>query len=582
MSNAVFIADTRAFLIGTVLIQIKENTNNIDKAIIYHSGLTEAEMQRLNRIMPCIFVNYKCPLPEKLFKLESFAKFSPLMFARYEMFKYLKDFERIMYIDTDILIQKNINELIYEADKTGFAMISESAFDNSYSSLDINATNFRSPIFKYKMDSILYCSALIVINRSIGNWEKYPDWCYSKTEEFAKKLNLPDQGILNLFIQEFDIKVKSISSSKYALYPKHGRDCSNASILHSWGSRKFWNSWYLFQKYPMWNEYYKKWVNLGGCQNPAELKPDISVIIPAYKPNLEFFSECMESLFNQKRYGFDYDNFEIIIVAEPFNIEELTDFVKKYDDPRIKLLINETRLGISASLNRGIKEACGKYIARMDDDDIASDDRLYSQFELLESRPDIHLCTSNHYYFGDMNEGRKAQRGEDAKALALLTCPFDHPTVMFRKDFFEKNNLFYDESRFFVEDWELWCRAFDKGMKVEAIDRFLLKHRWYNGQAGQNNMTERIMLLQRGNNIYKNFGIIVSNSACRDISPYRGKIKKIKMFRLTLLMCRIFTVNLFKKKYNNIALLKILLWRLNEAWTGNAIPKKLKKMKAPF
>ena len=95
-------------------------------------------------------------------------------------------------------------------------------------------------------------------------------------------------------------------------------------------------------------------------------------------------------------------------------------------------------------------------------------------------------------------------------------------------------------------------------------------------------MTERMMLLQRGTNIYKQFGIALTNSECRDISPYNGKIKKIKIFRLIRIISTILIMNLVKHRYKNTALLKVLMWRLHEAWTGKVISKKLKKMKEPF
>lgn len=568
MRNALFVADTRAHLIGALLEQIKEKSpNTFDEAIVYYTSLNENEKSALNEIMPCRFVEYKCPVSKRFFKLKQFKNFTALMFARYEMFNYLDEFDRIVWLDTDVLIQQDLDELVKMADATGFAMLQECVEDYSYSCGNINLSNFLKPLDDYRMDTELYSSGTIVLSKKLINFEKYTNWCYKKTEEYAKKLFFPDQAIFNILIQEFKINVKTISNSKYCCYPALGKDCSNAAIIHSWGCRKFWNNWYLHLKYPQWFNAYKKWLKRIDSNDEIEIKPEVSVVIPSYKPNIKYFKQCLDSLMNQKLTYENYDNFEIIIVAEPFNQKEIKALIDGYNDPRVKLIFNKEKLNISKSLNIGIKEAKGEFIARIDDDDIAFANRLYLQAQYLRNDSKTHLCTTDFVYFQDMNEIRIARSKDGLKALSLLTCPFDHPTVMFRKDFFVDNNLFYDENRSFCEDWDLWNRAFEKGMIAGGLNKILTKHRWHNGSAGQDNKTFELMNKTAAANFSK-LGLELNEKESSLVRFYTGIVSKEDYLILENIFKQALKLNKTKKIYNQNELKRLFKIRLKEARKG--------------
>ena len=570
--NAIFLADTRPEMLGTMLMQIKmTNLNLFDKAIIYYDKLTQQQKKIMNDIIPCEFVKYNDnQIPTKLFNENyNFKRFTNFMFARYNMFQYLDEYENVIWMDTDIAIQGSLEELIKKAKKTGIAMLREDETNKSSLKTDINRTNFIVDIPNYDMNTYLYCSGIIVINKKLKNYSKLKDYLYKKTIEYADYLNLPDQGALNLMIQDFKMNVTPIGDNgKYGVYPLVGKDCSKAIVIHSWGKNKFWNSWYLYNKYPAWKNAYQEWINVGGTKLKKEIAPDISIVIPVYKPKLEYFETQLNSILNQTMNHYEaFTNYEIIIVSEPEESNKLQDFIYKYNDPRINLIINNKRLGIAASINVGIKKSLGKYIARIDDDDICDEKRLFKQFQYLEMNKNIDMCITNYEYFGDMNSGRAMLEGEDSKAWSLLTCPFDHPTIMFRKEFFIKNNLFYDESRHFVEDWELWIRAFDKGMKVGCISEVLYYHRWYNGQAGQNQKTVTMMRdLVRTN--FKKLSINLNEKELEIVSPWNGKVSHDDYVKLKKIFNTALKNNKQKKLYNQDSLEKVFNFRLAEAETG--------------
>lgn len=532
--NAIVLADTRPALVGTVLIQLKKtNPDLFCEAIIYYdTPISETDRKLMLEILPCRFVQYNPPIPKAILEKEDFKRFSVLMFCRYEMFLLLDEFETVTWLDTDVLIQGDLSPLIASAKKTGAAFIREDPTHKTSENTDHMDTCFLKDVPGFNMKEYLYCSGTIILSQKVKNIAGCTDWCYRKTIEWADILLLPDQGVLNAAIQKFEIKVTPVPGKVYCCYPYLGRDCSRAKIIHSWGKNKFWNDWYTYLHFPDWNMYYKTWCDKGGTKLPFEIQPKISVLIPSYRPNLKWMKECIGSLQNQTRSNWErFSDFEIIIIAEPFKIDKLKKFVDSFCDLRIRLEINETRLGIAASLNKGICLARGKYIARLDDDDLCAPMRLFTQMEYLEQHPEISLCTSDFEYFGDMNEQRISFEGDMSFAWSIFTCPFDHPSVMMRKDFFLDNQLFYDESRGYVEDWELWRRAFKRGMKVGCIHKVLFFHRWINGaSAGQTNKTAEMMQEL----IHTNFlelGIDIPDSDLSLIGPWNGRLDSAQEFQ---------------------------------------------------
>lgn len=580
MKKALLIADTRIPLIGTLLIQIKDtNPNLFDSVIIY----TEEEVDETNKkilqgIMSCRFIVYDHNFDDRILEKPRFQRFSKLSFCRYEIFRYLDEFDLVCWTDTDVVIKGDLNDLIQQACKTGFALVREDPINKSSINTDTIKTCFYdvNKLKTYDLEQYLYCSALFIVTKKTKLTIDFEQWCYKKTEEWVDILHLPDQGVINLAIQHFNIDVTPLSGELYGCYPYLNRDCTNAIIVHSWGSNKFWNDYYTNLRFPQWHIAYNKWVSMGGDELKMSSIPDISIIIPVFNPNFEEFRECLNSILDQNRNGWErYSNYEVIIISEPNEVIE--SFIKSFNDPRLRLIVNTSRLGISASLNKGILLAKGKYIARADSDDICSKNRFYSQYLFLEQHSNINMCITDYEYFGDMNEGRYCLEGAYSKAWSIFTCPFNHPTVMFRKNFIIDNSLFYDESRKYVEDWELWERCFDKGMKVGVIHEILYFHRWINSaSAGQTSETARLMCEMTYNNFLR-LGIDIRKEDLKYVSPYQGVVPNDVYGRLQKYFSDALESNRILKLYDTKALSYVFNLRLHEARYGSlpdvVIPK---------
>lgn len=182
----------------------------------------------------------------------------------------------------------------------------------------------------------------------------------------------------------------------------------------------------------------------------------ISIIMPVYNTEL-FVVDAIESIRNQT-----YQNWELIIIDDSSTDNSLK-VMKCIKDDRIKIFKNNVNMGISYSLNKGLQIANGKYVARMDSDDISKPDRLYQQYMFLCTHPevdvlgtDINLVNINgniikHYRYNENDNEIKTD-------LFFGKTPLAHPTIMFRKEIVKRVELKYDSKMDYAEDYDLYCR----------------------------------------------------------------------------------------------------------------------------
>lgn len=184
--------------------------------------------------------------------------------------------------------------------------------------------------------------------------------------------------------------------------------------------------------------------------------PEISVIIPTYKSEL-YILDAVWSVLNQT-----FQDFEIVLVNEAESDDHTIELVQLFSDRRIRVIQNKKRLGLAESLNIGICAARGKYIARMDADDLCKIDRFQLQWDYLEKHADVDVLGSA---IEVVSKGEKTklsfpQLHSTICAHLLFHLVIAHSTVMFRKSAFLKYDLHYN-SEAFGEDYELWTRAME-------------------------------------------------------------------------------------------------------------------------
>lgn len=201
--------------------------------------------------------------------------------------------------------------------------------------------------------------------------------------------------------------------------------------------------------------------------------PLVSVIMSVYNSE-KYLAEAIESILNQT-----YTNFEFIIINDGSTDKSLAIIEKyKIQDERIVLISRENK-GLPYSLNEGIEKAKGKYIARMDADDISLPTRFEEQVKFMEENSKISICGTWAEVFGkDMKTKflKQPTNNDDMKVRLLFSVCFAHPTVMIRKYILDKYNLKYNLDYVNAQDYELWSRI-SEVTTMANLPKILLKYR---------------------------------------------------------------------------------------------------------
>lgn len=205
--------------------------------------------------------------------------------------------------------------------------------------------------------------------------------------------------------------------------------------------------------------------------------PDVSVLMPVFN-TAPYLREAMDSMLSQT-----FTDFELIVLNDcsPDNAEEVLD---AYNDSRIVRYKGEKNVGLSNVLNIGINMAKGKYIARMDSDDISLPIRLQVQVAYLNAHPEIDLVSVGMQLFGAKDDvWIREQDPEKVKINALFHSPVLHASSMWRKEVFEKHGLRFRQEMVPAEDYDLWTRALLKGLKLVNLPEVLYKYRLHPDQV---------------------------------------------------------------------------------------------------
>lgn len=200
-------------------------------------------------------------------------------------------------------------------------------------------------------------------------------------------------------------------------------------------------------------------------------KPVVSVVLPVYN-GAHYLAEAIESILLQT-----FHDFELIIINDGSTDKSL-DIIKDYAMKHTVIsVIDCENKGLVASLNEGIANAKGKYIARMDQDDISLPTRFEKQVVLFEQDKDLVLCGTWATIIDSdgkfiKNSNIKTKHKDIINDIEHCKNPFFHPSVMFRK----KDNVFYNETALYCEDYEMWLKYSTMG-KLLNIPEYLLKYR---------------------------------------------------------------------------------------------------------
>ena len=207
--------------------------------------------------------------------------------------------------------------------------------------------------------------------------------------------------------------------------------------------------------------------------------PDISIIMSVYNGET-YLAEAIESVRNQT-----FLNWELIVINDCS--QDSTGGILEAlaaKDARIKVHPNEVNLKLPKSLNKAISLSSGKYIARMDADDICLPDRLEKQYRFMEENPDVALssCRFMTMKNGVFTPGGVGGRCDNnaVRAMLLTGNPILHPGIIARAEVMKELN--YDVTLTCTEDLELWTRFAMKNLKMEILPEYLMLYRLHDKQ----------------------------------------------------------------------------------------------------
>lgn len=229
----------------------------------------------------------------------------------------------------------------------------------------------------------------------------------------------------------------------------------------------------------------------------------ISVIMAVYNEDETYLRQSIESILSQS-----FRDFEFILIDDGSIAPVIQTVLSSYaaKDERIKVYTNETNLGLTLSLNKALNLATGKYIARLDSDDLAHPDRLQKQFEFMESHPDHALIGSWVYFINAQGEKTGEKKSptahQDIKKKLLFYNFFTHSSFFFRRDAVQSLGN-YNTAIKKAQDYDLLLKVSAKH-PLAVLPEFLSSHRiheksisarskkrqeWYGLQARWNAVT---------------------------------------------------------------------------------------------
>lgn len=298
------------------------------------------------------------------------------------------------------------------------------------------------------------------------------------------------------------------------------------------------------------------------CDEPA-----ISVVMAVYNDEL-YIERAVQSILKQS-----FQDFELIIVnddSKDGTKEKLESLCMM--DKRIKVLHNKKNRGLAYSLNRGIAVSKGKYIARMDGDDVALPKRLEKQYHYMENNPLIDICGSNYKKIG-MDSGVVAMSNEsdDIKAFLIFYSPLGHSTWFIRKSFLLEYDLKYNTKYRSAQDYELFYRCMNYA-NVACLQDVLLLYRVHSGSITSTNKKADENMLKVQRRVFRDLGIKVCKG---DFYLWNGLYRElfwVRKIRKLFLIHRILYANKKRRIFNQSSLVKAIC---KECFDENKSVKKI-------
>lgn len=214
----------------------------------------------------------------------------------------------------------------------------------------------------------------------------------------------------------------------------------------------------------------------------------ISVLMTVYNGG-KYLRFAIESVLAQS-----YSDFEFLIIDDASNDGSL-EIIKSYQDPRIRLIRNTANQGQTASLNIGLHQARGDYIARIDADDIAFGHWLKSQVNFLEDSGEVDVLSAGLVTFGENGLGRayfSPSCREDILLKAIIKSPVNHGGALMRKDAILKIGGYNSDYKI-AADYGVWIKLLKQNGSIASNPDIVMAIRRHTGSQSEMNKLTQVL-----------------------------------------------------------------------------------------
>lgn len=206
--------------------------------------------------------------------------------------------------------------------------------------------------------------------------------------------------------------------------------------------------------------------------------PLVTWYIPVYN-GAAFLSQAIDSVLAQ-----DFGDWECVLIDDA-STDDSVGLIEQYTDPRIRLWRQPVNLNVANASNLALRVARGKYLARLDQDDIAVKERLRLQVEFMESHPEVAACGSSIEFFGDGSDVA-VPPSTDALVKANLLGAFNviaNPASIVRTEFLRRHGIMNDPRFPLSCDYGMWVDCALAGGALANLIEPLTLYRVHAGQG---------------------------------------------------------------------------------------------------
>ena len=290
----------------------------------------------------------------------------------------------------------------------------------------------------------------------------------------------------------------------------------------------------------------------------------VTVLMSVYN-SAAYLREAVESMLAQT-----FINFEFLIINDA-STDQSVSILEDYTDDRIRLVHNKNNLGLAHSLNKGLMLAQGKYVARMDADDVSLPNRLEEQVGFMETHPEIGVCGTWLQLIGSNTDRilKHPANDQSIRTYMFKNNAIGHPSAMIRRKVLIDYNLLYNEKFLLAQDYDFWVRM-SMYTRLANIQQVHLLYRIHEKQVSRNKLNEqarfafqaRLPLIER---------LITKPEMSTAIDDYRKLIVTSEILlveevtRICFLLHRIIINNKQKQIYDHAMLTSLLYEQFSHA-----------------